>query len=155
MTTDAPSFLTALTLISGVIDEALTTVFRRERFVIIDSPPGTSCAAMAAVARADLLLLVTEPTPFGLHDLKLAIEMGRALGRPLAAVINRSDLGDEETRRLLEKEEIPVLSEIPFDRVLAQAYATGDLPLYESYPFREKIESLSEQILHLAKGVSS
>jgi MinD superfamily P-loop ATPase len=94
---------------------------------IVDAPPGTACTAVAAVEGADLVLLVTEPTPFGLHDLELAVEMCRALGRPTAAVVNRSDLGDRRVHDLLAREGIPLLGEIPFSRELARTYAGGQL----------------------------
>jgi len=90
---------------------------------IVDAPPGTACTAVAAVDGADLVLLVTEPTPFGLHDLELAVEMCRALRLPVAAVINRADLGDRRVHALLEREGIPLLAEMPFSTELAQTYA--------------------------------
>jgi MinD superfamily P-loop ATPase len=114
---------------------------------VIDAPPGTSCSAIAAVGGADLLLLVTEPTPFGMHDLKLAVEMGRALGLGLAAVINRADLGDHRVRRYLDGEGIPTLAEIPFDRTVAESYAAGRLCVDECDSFRDKMIALGQGLL--------
>jgi MinD superfamily P-loop ATPase len=95
--------------------------------LIVDAPPGTSCPVIESVRGADLVLLVTEPTPFGLHDLKLAVEMVRALSLPAGVVINRADLGDERTRAYCRREELAVLAEIPDDRDLAVAYSRGEL----------------------------
>ncbi len=95
--------------------------------VIIDAPPGTSCPAVAAVRAADAAVLVTEPTPFGLHDLRLAVAMTRALNLPFGVVINRAGSGDERVQMFCLEEEIPVLLEIPDDRRIAEAYARGAL----------------------------
>ena len=93
--------------------------------VIIDAPPGTSCPVIEAMKGTDFVLLVTEPTPFGLYDLKLAVGAVRVLGIPCGLVINRSDLGDDKVREYARKENIPVLMEIPFDRKIAEAYSKG------------------------------
>ncbi|NLF31430.1 MAG: P-loop NTPase [Planctomycetes bacterium] len=95
--------------------------------LIVDSPPGTSCPVIESVRGSDLVLLVTEPTPFGLHDLKLAVEMVRALDLPLAVVINRSDGGSDDTRTYCADERIDVLAEIPDDRRVAEAYSRGEM----------------------------
>jgi MinD superfamily P-loop ATPase len=96
-----------------------------DRLVIIDAPPGTSCPVIEAMKGTDFVLLVTEPTPFGLYDLKLAVGAVRVLGIPCGLVINRSDLGDDKVREYARKENIPVLMEIPFDRKIAEAYSRG------------------------------
>jgi MinD superfamily P-loop ATPase len=140
-------------LISGVV-EAATGNADGDRLVVIDAPPGTSCSAMAAVEVADLVLLVTEPTPFGEHDLILALEMGKALGRNMAAVINRSDIGGDGTRALLEARSIPVLAEIPFDRAIAESYAASRMPMEDSSGFAGSIVELAQGLLSLAEGVS-
>ena len=80
---------------------------------------------MEIVRGADLVVLVTEPTPFGLHDLVLAVEMTRALGKPVTAVVNRSDLGDVRTQQYLASQEIEMAAEIPFRPEVAEAYAQG------------------------------
>jgi len=140
-------------LIAGVVDAALDNA-SGEELIIIDSPPGTSCSTMAAIEQADLLLLVTEPTPFGMHDLKLAIELGRALNKKLAAVINRSDLGDDATKELLEKESVPLLAEIPFDRAVAESYASSRLPVSSCSDFRERLMLLSKELETITRGAS-
>lgn len=103
------------------------------RTVIIDSPPGTSCPVITAVKGSDFCLLVTEPTPFGLNDLILAVEMVRKLGIQFGVLINRSDLGDDKTEAYCEAEKIPVLMRIPFKKEIAQAYSKG-IPLIEIMP---------------------
>jgi MinD superfamily P-loop ATPase len=95
--------------------------------LIVDCPPGTSCPVIESVRDADFILLVTEPTPFGLNDLKLAIDMVRAIQLPFAVVINRADVGDNETRRFCGEQGIDVLAEIPDDRKVAEAYSRGEM----------------------------
>jgi len=87
---------------------------RPDMLTIIDAPPGTSCPVIASMKGADFVLLVTEPTPFGLHDLKLAVGAVRILGIPCGLVINRSDMGDDRVLNYAKKESVPVLMEIPF-----------------------------------------
>jgi len=94
---------------------------------LVDAPPGTSCAAVAAVRGCDSVVLVTEPTPFGLHDLKLAVETLEVLGKPAGVVINRADIGDARVRHYCRRYGIPVLLEIPHDRRFAEAYSRGEL----------------------------
>lgn len=94
---------------------------------ILDAPPGTSCPVVTTVRDADYILLVTEPTPFGLNDLRLAVEMIRQLGVRHGVVINRSDSGDPRVREYCAAESIPVLLEIPEDRRVAEAYSRGQM----------------------------
>lgn len=104
-----------------------------EAIAVIDAPPGTSCPVIEAVKDTDFVLLVTEPTPFGLNDLKLAVEMVRELEIPFGVVINRCDVGTDETRRYCARENIRVLLEIPHDRRIAKAYSHGHM-LFEAAP---------------------
>jgi len=94
---------------------------------ILDCPPGTSCPVIESVRGSNLVLLVTEPTPFGLNDLKLAVEMVRALRLPLAVVLNRCDVGDDRVRQYCGNQRIAILVEIPDDRAVAEAYSRGEL----------------------------
>ncbi len=113
---------------------------------IIDSPPGNSDSMVEAVIDSDFVLLVTEPTPFGVHDLKLAVETVRKLGLPMGIVVNRADLGDRELWEYAEQEKIPVLLEIPFERKVAEAYSRG-IPMVEVMPeYREKFRGLYNRI---------
>ena len=110
-----------------------------DKVVIIDAPPGTSCPVIASLKEADFVVLVTEPTPFGLNDLALAVGAVRKLQIPMGIVINRADLGDDRIQKFAGQEDIPVLLEIPFDRKVAEAYAKGEL-LVEALPeWREKL----------------
>lgn len=104
---------------------------------ILDSPPGTSCPVIEAVKDAAFVLLVTEPTPFGLNDLKLAVGMVRELKLPFAAAINRCNIGNDDVKDYCSREHIDVLLEIPDDRRIAEAYSRGEmivdtLPEYQS-----------------------
>jgi MinD superfamily P-loop ATPase len=100
---------------------------------IIDAPPGTSCPVMAAIWGSQLVILVTEPTPFGLNDLELAVGAGRQMRLPMGLVINRADMGDRRVHDFAARENLPILLEIPFDRRVAESYARGEL-LVESLP---------------------
>jgi MinD superfamily P-loop ATPase len=110
---------------------------------ILDCPPGTSCPVVESVRGCDLLLLVTEPTPFGLHDLKLAVEMARALKLEFAVVINRADTGEREVWEYCRRQRIAILAEIPDDRAVAEAYSRGQLPADSVPGFREHIMQLA------------
>jgi MinD superfamily P-loop ATPase len=94
---------------------------------ILDAPPGTACPVVGTVLDSDYVLLVTEPTPFGLHDLELAVAMVRELDRPCGVVVNRSDVGDDRVRRFCAAAGVPLMLEIPHDRRLAEAYSRGEL----------------------------
>lgn len=100
---------------------------------VIDCPPGTSCPVIEALSDADFVLLVTEPTPFGLHDLKLAVETVRVLGMPFSVVINRSDEGDEGVDQYCQAENIHVMARIPHKREMAETYSRGGT-LLEAMP---------------------
>ena len=109
---------------------------------IVDCPPGTSCPVIESVRDADYVLLVTEPTPFGLHDLKLAVETVRELKMPFSVVINRADSGDNETHRYCRNEGIAVLAEIPDVRAVAETYSRGQLAADVSQHYWKGIERL-------------
>lgn len=114
--------------------------------VIIDAPPGTSCPVVESVSGCDYVVLVTEPTPFGLHDLKLAVDMLRALGLPFGLVINRCDVGDDKVRSYCEDGGIEILSEIPDDRRVAEAYSRGVLACEALPEYREQFEKILKRI---------
>jgi MinD superfamily P-loop ATPase len=118
---------------------------------IIDASPGTSCPVVEAVSGSDFCLLVTEPTPFGLNDLKLAVEMLRKLGIPFGVVINCADIGDDEVEKYCEAENIPILMTIPWDRSIAESYSEG-IPLIEARPeFKKKFSELFRAMERLVK----
>ncbi len=95
--------------------------------VLIDAPPGVSCPAVTTVSGADAVLLVAEPTPFGIHDFELAVEAFAPLGKPMAVAINRSGPGTPELLALCRGHNLPVLAEIASDRTVAETYARGGL----------------------------
>jgi MinD superfamily P-loop ATPase len=109
---------------------------------IIDAPPGTSCPVIASMRGADFILLITEPTPFGLHDLKLAVEAVKILGIPCGLVINRSDMGDDQVKQYAKEEKVPVLMEIPFNRLIAEAYSRGEMIVVAMPEWKERFLDL-------------
>jgi len=114
--------------------------------VVIDVPPGTSCPVIEAVKGADFVLLVTEPTPFGLNDLELAVEMVRELKQRFAVVINRCDIGDDRVARYCQQQNIEILLEIPNDRLVAEAYSQG-IKIIDALPgYEEKFLQLYQKI---------
>jgi MinD superfamily P-loop ATPase len=117
---------------------------------IIDAPPGTSCPVISSVKGSDFVILVTEPTPFGLNDLKLAVGIVKILDIPHGIVINRSDLGDDKVKEYAKEEGIPILMEIPFSRQIAEAYSRGKLLVEELPGWREKFIHLYERIVDYA-----
>jgi MinD superfamily P-loop ATPase len=118
----------------------------RASMVIIDVPPGTSCPVIEAVKGSDFCLLVTEPTPFGLNDLTLAVEVAKELDIPCGVVINRDGVGDDKVDRYCQEQGIPVLLKIPLDRRIASLYSQG-ISLVDGMPrWREEFLRLFEDI---------
>ncbi|MFH1147919.1 MAG: hypothetical protein V1736_09470, partial [Pseudomonadota bacterium] len=118
----------------------------REQVNIVDAPPGTSCPVIAALKGADFALLVTEPTPFGLNDLILAVEAVRALKMPLGVALNRAGNGDSGVQSYLARENIPLLLEIPMDRKIAEAYSRGQMIVDVMPEWKEKFRELYQKI---------
>lgn len=118
----------------------------KKKTVIIDVPPGTSCPVITAIKDTDFVILVTEPTPFGLNDLSLAVEVVRKLKIPFGVIINRSDLGNKKTDEYCTGENIPILMRIPFSKKIAGIYSRGD-SIVEALPeYREKFQRLFTKI---------
>jgi len=113
------------------------------RPVILDAPPGTSCPVVETMRGTDFVLMVTEPTPFGLHDLRMAVEVARdELSLPVGVVVNRDGVGDQGVNDYCAAEDIPVLMRIPLDRRIAEAYSEGTA-LVEVLPeYREQFRNL-------------
>ena len=138
--------------IHGVLNigEAMSTPLIRqvksepmgEELRIIDCPPGTSCPVIESVRSADKVLLVTEPTPFGLNDLTLAVEMVKAMELPLAVILNRAGIGDRKVQAYCRDADIEILAEIPDDRRVAEAYSKGILACEAVPEFRRRLEEL-------------
>jgi MinD superfamily P-loop ATPase len=122
------------------------------KLTIVDAPPGTSCPVIVSMKSADFVLLVTEPTPFGLYDLKLAVGAAKVLNIPCGMVINRSDLGDEKVKAYADEENLPILMEIPFDRKIAEAYSRGDMIVDVMPKWKEKFLKLYDVIKELVSS---
>lgn len=119
---------------------------KEKDLTIIDAPPGTSCPVIASMKGADFVILVTEPTPFGLHDLTLAVEAVKLLGIPCGLVINRAGIGNDDVKNYARDENIPVLLEIPFDKQIASAYSKGELLVQALPAYKEKFKDLYTSI---------
>ncbi|MFO7963688.1 MAG: ATP-binding protein [Desulfobacterales bacterium] len=119
---------------------------RTEAVNIIDAPPGTSCPVITTIKDTDFVLMVTEPTPFGLHDLKLALGAVRLLGIPHGLVINRAGMGDERVEAYAREENLPILMQIPFDRRIAETYSRGKLIVEEMPEWKERFTALFDNI---------
>ncbi len=120
-----------------------------DKLVIIDAPPGTSCPFVETINNVDYVILVTEPTPFGLYDLKLAVQVLENFDIPGGIIINRSDLGDNKVQEFCATKGLPVLMEIPFERRIAEGYARGK-NLIETVPalrtaFNDVLTQLTRQ----------
>ncbi len=114
---------------------------------VLDSPPGASCPVIETIRGSDRVVLVTEPTPFGLNDLTIAVETVRTLGLPVGVVINRSGIGDSRVADYCATEGLRVLAVVPEDRTIAEAYARGVLPGSVSDGFRRALGRLAEELL--------
>jgi len=121
------------------------------RTIIIDAPPGTSCPVVESVKGSDVSLLVTEPTPFGLNDLRLAVETLRELKIPFGIILNRADIGDKQVQDYCLKENIPVLMTIPTDRNIAVAYSEGKTIIETQPAYRQKFLELFKKVQKLIK----
>jgi len=113
-----------------------------DRLNILDVPPGTSCPVVASLKRTDFLLLVTEPTPFGLNDLTLAVDLAGKMALPFAVVINRAGLGNSGVEDYCHAENIQIAAQIPDDRRIAEAYSVGGILLEKLPEYRKHFDSL-------------
>lgn len=120
--------------------------FGNRDIMIFDSPPGTSCPVIEATRDADLVLLVTEPTPFGMNDLILAVETMRELKKPFAVIVNRYGIGDDKVIKYCEKENIDIIARIPDSREIASLYSLGKLIYSEVEEFKEELIKIDQYI---------
>jgi len=118
----------------------------KQKNVIIDAPPGTSCPVIETVKGSNFCVLVTEPTPFGLHDLKITVQVLEDIGLPFGVVINRAGIGDKKVYEYCEENSIPVLLEIPYQRKIAELYSKGVPFSLEMPEWKEKFETLFDEI---------
>ena len=135
---------------AGPVIRAVKGLADPEATVILDAPPGTSCPVVETIRGSDFCLLVTEPTPFGLSDLTIAVEVAREIGVPFGVVINRDGLGDEGVERYCAQEGIPVLMRIPFDRRIAEAYCRGETLAAAMPSWQQAFRDLFEAVTRLA-----
>ena len=154
-----------MTLIQGTLDDGVAMAPPLIRAVkakipstgdaILDAPPGTSCPVIATLRETDYVVLVTEPTPFGLNDLRLAVEVVRELKIPFGVVINRAGSGDDRVNTYCRDEGIPLLIEIPNDRRIAEAYSRGELAVEALPEYKVLFQTLFEKIAELKMTVSN
>ncbi|MDY6958704.1 MAG: (4Fe-4S)-binding protein, partial [Halobacteriota archaeon] len=126
--------------------KAVKNNINNKKTVLIDSPPGTSCPAINSIYGSDFCLLVTEPTPFGLYDMKLMVGVLRELDIPFGVIINRAGIGDEGVYEYCRSEDIEILLEIPYDRRIAELYATGSTFTDKLDDWNEKFSELLDKI---------
>jgi MinD superfamily P-loop ATPase len=119
---------------------------KKDKTVLIDAPPGTACPLIASVYHSDYCILVAEPTPFGLHDLKMTVQVLNDLEIPMGVVVNRAGIGDKKVYDYLKKEKIPLLLEIPFSKQIAELYSRG-IPFVREMPeWKEDFVKLLDKI---------
>jgi len=133
----------AVPVIKGAIKAADSDI------VLLDSPPGTSCPFIQTVALSDFVVLVTEPTPFGLSDLKQSVETLKSLKKPCAVIINRDGLGNDEVADYLKDENIPLLMKIPFDKNIATCYSKGEILSRNDPEWEIKFNELYNKIIEV------
>lgn len=124
----------------------------RDKVCIIDVAPGSSCNAIEGIKPGDFVVLVTEPTPFGLHDLELAVKVVQRLDLPHGVIINKSDLGNKQVEAYCDKNAIPILMKIPFDRQIALLSSLGRLLVNEIPTYKEKFLACYQAIEDILVG---
>jgi MinD superfamily P-loop ATPase len=155
----------SINFVQGILDvgeHMATPVIRdmkrlitRGMHVIIDSPPGTSCPMIESIKGSDFVCLVTEPTPFGLNDLKLAVDVVRELTIPFGVIVNCDGIGDDGVKQYCQEEHIPLLISIPWNREIAEAYSRG-IPAVAACPdLREKFSSIFREISSIIGNMRS
>ena len=132
-----------------IIKEIKNLIKDTDKNVIIDSPPGTSCSVIHSIEGSDYCLLVTEPTPYGLHDLKLAVELVKEMNLPFVVIINKSGEEDSIIENYCKEESINVLAKIPFKKEYAELYSKGNLLIKEDDEIRHTFENLSQKLMEL------
>ena len=132
--------------------EYIDNQFAGDVIRIYDSPPGTSCPVIEATKDADFVILITEPTPFGLHDLKLAIDTMKELKKNFGVVVNRCGIGNEDVINYCEREDIPILAKIPNDRRIAELYSKGNLIYKEVPEVKHELDKIIAYIGTITKG---
>jgi MinD superfamily P-loop ATPase len=138
--------------IATTLIHAVKERIQPEEVNILDAPPGTACPVIETMRESDYLVLVTEPTPFGLHDLSMAVDVVRELGIPFGVVINRAGIGDKGVEEFCKHNDIPILLEIPFNRQIAELYSRG-IPFVEQMTdWRQQFVDLYNHIVELIEN---
>ena len=128
--------------------------FNKEALKLYDSPPGTSCPVIEAVKNADFVILVTEPTPFGLHDLKLAVDTLKELKIRFGVVVNRYGIGNDDVVNYCKNEDIDLIAKISNSRSIAELYSRGEL-IYKKIPeVKHQFEEIEKYIFAINKKSS-
>ena len=135
--------------------KALKRKLNGNKNVILDVPPGTSCPVIESISGSDFCVLVTEPTPFGLYDLKLAVKVVRHFNIPFGVVINRDGIGDKKAEEFCKNQNIPILLKIPERKKIAQLYSKGIALVNESYEWQEMFKEVFNKISDEVKTLSS
>jgi MinD superfamily P-loop ATPase len=138
----------AVPLIGQTI-EYIERNFSEDTVKIFDAPPGTSCPVIEATKDVDFVILITEPTPFGLHDLKLAVETMIELEKPYGVVVNRYGIGNNDVIDYCEEDNIPILAKIPNSRKVAELYSKGKLIYQELPEVKQELQNIKNYILNL------
>jgi len=135
--------------IATTLIQSVKSYIEPEKMNILDAPPGTACPVIETMKESDFLILVTEPTPFGLHDLTMAVDVVKELKIPFGVMINRDGIGDESIEVFCRENRIPLLMKIPFDRHIAELYSRG-VPFVQEMPeWRQKFKGLVAEIERL------
>jgi MinD superfamily P-loop ATPase len=135
------------------IDEEFASI-ENESITILDSPPGTSCPVIEVTKNSDFVILVTEPTPFGLHDLKLAVNTMREIGRNFAVVINRHGIGNDNVEKYCEDEDIQIIGRLPNMRRIAEIYSEGKLIYKEIPEFKLELIKIADFLVNFKRNGS-
>lgn len=144
----------AVPLIAQSIDY-IDEHYHDDALVIIDSPPGSSCPVIEAAKKSDFVILVTEPTPFGLHDLGLAVNTMREIGREFAVVINRYGIGNDDVVDYCTENGIDIIAKLPDSRRIAELYSSGNLVYPEVPEFASGLNRISDYIHNIHLGGNS
>jgi MinD superfamily P-loop ATPase len=131
--------------------KAVKSNYKNGYIQIIDAPPGTSCPAVKTMTDADFVVLVTEPTPFGLHDLKIAVSVARDMDKPVGVVVNREQGNFMPLENYLSKENIPLLMGLPEDRRIAESYSRGEVILKSLPEYHDSFVDLFMNIMRLVE----
>jgi len=135
-----------------IIKAAIKQINDQAEIAILDSPPGTSCPFIQTVSASDYVILVTEPTPFGLSDLKQSIDTLRKIGKPYGVIINRAGIGNSAVYDWLKENNIPLLMEIPFDKEIARIYSEGRVLTEENINYMTQFWDLIKRINHITRN---